>query len=354
MKLPVATYRLQFRGGMDFDRAASLVDYIEALGASHLYASPVFTATTGSGHGYDITDPNEIDPALGGREGLERLAAALRDRGMGLILDIVPNHMAFNAENPWLRDILRHGRESRYARHFDIDMESERLRLPWLEDHFESVVGGGDATVADDPDGPVLAIAGLRVPLRDCAELGPARDDPAPDRIRALHAAQPWRLVSWRTEQDALTHRRFFNITGLVGVRVEDEAVFEDTHRLLFELLESGTVDGIRIDHIDGLADPEGYLDRLRARAPDVPIWVEKILTGDERLPPWPIEGTTGYETGRRIGQLMMDAEGRAIVDARYREITSRHSPLTDVLSRAKRQILTEDLSAELCSCTDC
>ena len=348
MRLPVATYRLQFRGGMDFDRAAALVDYLDALGASHLYASPVFTATTGSTHGYDITDPNEIDPALGGRDGLDRLSDALRARGMGLILDIVPNHMAFNAENSWLRDILRRGRESRFCRHFDIDMESERLRLPWLEDHFETVLEGGGATVADDPDGPSLDIAGLRVPLCTCGELEAAREDPTPDRIRALHAAQPWRLVSWRTEQDALTHRRFFNITGLVGVRVEDEAVFEDTHRLLFDLLKSGTVDGIRIDHIDGLADPEGYLDRLRSRAPDVPIWVEKILTGDERLPPWPIEGTTGYETARRFAQVATNADGRATVDARYREVTSRYALLTDLLARAKRQILTEDLSAEL------
>jgi hypothetical protein len=208
-------------------------------GVSHLYASPLFTATPGSAHGYDVTDPNEIDPALGGRAGLERLSAALKARGMGLVLDIVPNHMAFAPETPWLRDVLRHGAESRYARHFDLDIARERLRLPWLTDHFEDMAG--EMTVGDDPDGPVLVAGDLRVPLAATPSLDAARAAPTPEAIRRLHAEQPWRLVHWRTEQDALTHRRFFNVTGLVGVRVEDPEVFEDTHALLFDLVDRGS-----------------------------------------------------------------------------------------------------------------
>jgi (1->4)-alpha-D-glucan 1-alpha-D-glucosylmutase len=346
MRLPTATYRLQFRNGVDFDAAVGLVPYLDALGVSHLYASPLFTATPGSTHGYDVTDPTEIDPALGGRAGLERLSTALKARGMGLVLDIVPNHMAFAPETPWLRDVLRHGGESRYARHFDLDTERERLRLPWLTDHFEDAVG--EMTVGDDPDGPVLVAGDLRVPLAATASLDAARTDPAPDTIRRLHDEQPWRLVHWRTEQDALTHRRFFNVTGLVGVRVEDPVVFEDTHALLFDLIDRGIVDALRIDHVDGLADPGGYLARLRARLPETPVWVEKILSEGEALPDWPIEGTTGYEVSRLVGRLLLDDAGREEIAAAYREATGRDAPVAEVFARAKRQILTEDLAAEL------
>jgi (1->4)-alpha-D-glucan 1-alpha-D-glucosylmutase len=333
---------------MDFDRAAMLVPYLDSLGVSHLYASPLFTATPGSSHGYDVTDPTEIDPALGGRAGLERLSAALKARDMGLVLDIVPNHMAFAPETPWLRDVLRHGAASRYARHFDLDTDRERLRLPWLTGHFEHLVA--EMTVGEDADGAVLVAGDLRVPLAATPSLGAVRADPSPDAIRRLHEEQPWRLVHWRTEQDALTHRRFFNVTSLVGVRVEDEAVFEDTHALLFDLIDRGIVDALRIDHVDGLADPGGYLARLRARLPETPIWVEKILSEGEDLPDWPIEGTTGYEVSRLIGRLLLDAEGRAEIGAAYREATGRDAPVAEVFARAKRQILTEDLAAELWS----
>jgi (1->4)-alpha-D-glucan 1-alpha-D-glucosylmutase len=267
---------------------------------------------------------------------------------MGLILDIVPNHMAFAPETPWLRDVLRHGASSRFARHFDLDMEAERLRLPWLADHFETVLAEGTIAVADDPDGPVLDLGGLRVPLADTPPLDAARRGPAPDTIRALHEAQPWRLVHWRTEQDALTHRRFFNVTGLVGVRVEDPQVFEDTHALILGLVRSGLIDGLRIDHVDGLADPAAYMSRLRTHLPDTPIWIEKILSDGEDLPAWPVEGTTGYEISRLIGRLLLDPVGRETIGQAYREATGRDAPVAQVFARAKRQILTEDLAAEL------
>ncbi|GGL63060.1 malto-oligosyltrehalose synthase [Wenxinia marina] len=349
MTLPTACYRLQFRGGMDFDRAATLAPYLARLGISHLYASPLFTAQSGSTHGYDVTDQGEVDPALGGRAGLERLSAALKAEGLGLVLDIVPNHMAFSVETPWLRDVLRRGPDSRYARHFDLDPEEERIRLPWLTAPFEDVLADGKLAVEDDEEGPVLVIdGGLRVPLAAGAEIDGARGGDA-GALRALHAAQPWRLVHWRTESDALSHRRFFNVTGLIGVRVEDEAVFEDVHRLTFDLVDSGIVDGIRIDHIDGLADPAGYLARLRGRLPDTPIWVEKILSGPETLPrDWPIEGTTGYVAARAFSRLLTDADGLDAVDDAYRAATGRTDPVEDVLHRARRQIMTHDLAAEL------
>ncbi|MGZ9810483.1 malto-oligosyltrehalose synthase [Pseudoroseicyclus sp. H15] len=346
MRLPTATYRLQFRQGMDFDRAASLVPYMAELGISDLYASPLFTATPGSTHGYDVTDPGEIDPDLGGIEGLRRLSAALKEKGLGLVLDIVPNHMAFSVDTPWLRDVLRHGASSRYAGHFDLDPAAGRIRLPWLPAPFEDVLGS--LSVQDSPDGPVLDTGGLQVPLAETASLEAARSGDA-DALRALHDEQPWQLVHWRTENDILSHRRFFAVTGLVGVRVEEDEVFEDVHRLLFQLVEEGIVTGIRIDHIDGLNDPAAYLDKLRARVPDTPIWVEKILSGPERLPEsWPVEGTTGYVVARALSRLLTNREGLDRIEEDYREATGRTDSVDEVIYRARKQVMTQDLGAEL------
>ncbi|MFW5641275.1 MAG: malto-oligosyltrehalose synthase [Roseicyclus sp.] len=346
MDLPTSCYRLQFREGMDFDRAAALAPYLSALGISHLYASPLFTAQTGSTHGYDVTDPTEIDPALGGRAGLERLSAALKAEGLGLILDIVPNHMAFSVETPWLRDVLRHGPESRYARHFDLDPGAGRIRLPWLTAPFEDTLP--ELSVDDDPDGPVMVAGGLRVPLAATPSLDAGRAG-EPRALRALHAEQRWRLVHWRTGRDALSHRRFFSVTGLIGVRVEDEDVFADMHALLLDLVGSGIVQGIRIDHVDGLHDPAAYLERLRGHLPDTPVWVEKILSGPEMLPrDWPVQGTTGYVAARALSRLLTEADGLDRIAAAYRDVTGRTDSVEDVIGRARHQVMTEELAAEL------
>lgn len=332
MKIPTATYRLQLREGMDFEGAEQLVPYLRDLGVSHLYLSPVFTAAPGSTHGYDVTDPNEIDPALGGRGGLQSLSDALHDAGLGLVLDIVPNHMAFTVDNPWLADVLRHGRESRYAQHFDIDWSAGRLRLPWLGAPFSDLVASRKIAFEN---GEMIA-PGLRVPLAM-----PAKAD-----IFATHDAQPWRLTHWRTEAAAITHRRFFTVTGLIGVRVEDASVFEDMHRLTFDLIETGVADALRVDHVDGLSDPGEYLDRLRGRLPDTPIWVEKILTGDERLPDWPVEGTTGYVAARAIARVLTDPAGAE-------RLAEGWPAFGDIRDDAKTQIITTELQAELERLTD-
>ena len=324
MTPPTATYRLQLREGMDLDGAAALVPYLADLGVSHLYLAPIFTAASGSTHGYDIVDPNAVDPVLGGRPALERLSAALRGAGLGLILDIVPNHTAFSLENAWLRDVLRHGPDSPYAGHFDIFWDTfpdRRLRLPWRDGPPEPFARD------DDPDGPVLVANGLRLPV--------AEGDAVP---------RHWRLADWRTEAAAITHRRFFTVTGLIGMRVEDAAVFEDMHRLTFELVEAGLVDGLRVDHVDGLADPAGYLKRLRARLPDTPVWIEKILTGDEPLPDWPIQGTTGYEAARAFARVLTNREGAARL--------SRGWDFGATLTDARRQIVETELLAEVAQLT--
>lgn len=345
--LPSSCYRLQLRNGMTFAAATRLLPYLFRLGISHLYLSPVFAAQPGSTHGYDVIDPTMIDPALGGRAGFERLSQAAHAQGMGIILDIVPNHVAFTLENPWVRDVLARGRNSRYFGHFDI-LPDQKLALPMLEAPFEEVLDKAGFTVAMADDGPVLVHGQLRVPL-DPVTL--CHDLPRPtdrDEIRALHDRQFWRLCHWRTERDAITHRRFFNITGLIGVRVEDESVFEDSHRLIFDLIGSGAVSGLRIDHIDGLADPASYLRRLHARLPDTPVWLEKILAPGETLPDWPVAGTTGYVLACDIGQLLTDCDGAHRLDTLYQRETGRQAEFGAIVVAAKRAILETELAAEL------
>jgi (1->4)-alpha-D-glucan 1-alpha-D-glucosylmutase len=342
---PTATYRLQFRNGMTFDRAIEIVPYLKRLGVSHLYASPIFTAAKGSTHGYDVTDHNEIDPTLGGQEGFGRLSDALREAGLGLILDIVPNHMAASLENRWWRSVVQWGAESPYARHFDIDW-SRRLTLPILGRPFIDALAEGELKFVLEDEHGALALAyfdnllplhpstwgevvgGLDDPravaLVRAARAAPEAGDEFNARVRRLfeegdasplqaalgalsadkqliariHDLQPWRLLHWKEARRDLSYRRFFEITGLVGVRVEEPSVFDGVHRLALDLVRSGQVDGLRIDHVDGLADPKAYLERLREEAgEDAYIIVEKILERDERLPPdWPVAGISGIE----------------------------------------------------------
>jgi len=273
-RIPTATCRIQLREGVDFAALTARLDQIADLGVSHLYLSPIFAATEGSTHGYDITDPTRIENSLGGAEGFAALAEQAKARDLGIILDIVPNHTAFSVQNPWLADVLTHGRSSPRARHFDIDWQAGPLVLPWLPAPFEQMLTEGAFRVRDGQ----WMFGDLALPL--------APGTNATDDLRALHEAQHWRLVHHVLERDGITHRRFFNVTDLIGMRVEDGTVFDDTHALILELVRSGQVQGLRVDHVDGLADPAGYLERLAEALPGTPVWVEKILTGDEALRP--------------------------------------------------------------------
>jgi len=398
MKTPSATYRLQFRNGMDFDRAVELVPYLQRLGISHLYASPVFTAAPNSTHGYDVTDHNEIEPALGGRSGLERLVAALKGAGMGLLLDIVPNHMAASLENAWWRDVVEWGRQSPYNRHFDIDWR-ERLTLPVLGRPYQDVLTAGELSLQLDRrhGGLSLAYFGNLLPLtpssygmvlsglmgdlaarmlaiagqasaegcaafheeigRALAEIGPALEleqqlkNLSKDMrlLDAVHGLQPWCLIFWKDARKHLSYRRFFEVTGLVGVRVEDPRVFDDVHRLTLELVKSGLVDGLRIDHVDGLADPAGYLDRLRLEGgPDMLLVVEKILARDETLPPeWPVAGTTGYEFIASMADILIERKGLAGLHQAYPS-PSRIRDFSKEIRTAKRQMVADNFLTEL------
>lgn len=338
MRPLVASYRLQLRQGVDFDRAVELLPYIAGLGVSHLYLSPIFTAESGSTHGYDVANPAEIDPVLGGRAGYERLAAAAQARGLGIILDLVPNHTVLSVENPWLLDALTHGADSPYARHFDVDWEAG-LILPILPEPRDEMIAAGAFEI--DRETQRVRWEGGWLPLAP----GTAEEG----GVTEILGRQHWQLRHWVRERRKLSHRRFFNITSLIGMRVEDRAVFDAMMALPLELLRAGLADGLRIDHVDGLADPAGYLGWLRDEVgPNVPVWVEKILTGDEEMPDWPVEGTTGYEANDRITRLLLDEAGMDRLDAMWRGVTGARGDYEAACRVARHQILSGDLAAEL------
>ncbi|WP_420028344.1 malto-oligosyltrehalose synthase [Kosakonia cowanii] len=338
---------------MTFERAVALVPYIKKLGISHLYASPIFTATSGSTHGYDVTDANEIDPTLGGREGFDKLAQALKAAGLGLIIDIVPNHMAASLENAWWRDVIAKGEKSQWARHFDIDW-SRRLTLPFLGEDFDAVVEKGELKVEADPQTgkPAFVYYESVYPLVEASWQGREQEilgltDAA--KIAELHEQQPWRLMSWRDAASDLSYRRFFEITGLVGMRVEDDQVFDDTHKLILELVHSGAVDGLRVDHVDGLADPRGYLMRLRQKAgDDCHITVEKILGKGEHLPEdWPVSGTTGYEFIAALSDVLVDDENLDGLREAYDQVVGKPVDMKAELRAAKLLMVDRNFAGE-------
>ncbi|WP_309085206.1 malto-oligosyltrehalose synthase [Chelativorans sp.] len=367
MTIPHATYRLQFREGMTFERAAEIVPYLAELGISHLYASPIFTAAPGSTHGYDVADHQELDPSLGGEEGFARLAAALKEHGLGMLLDIVPNHMAVSTANPWWRDVLKHGRESPFAGHFDINWDASKLLLPVLgEPYGEALAEGKLQLKLDEESGePVFSYYALSLPLHPeslslflghgDADHGPALEEALAeanadkDLLHRVHEAQVWRLAYWRLAREALTYRRFFEISDLIGVRVEDPAVFADVHKLPIKLVREGVVDGLRIDHVDGLADPKAYLAELRRASGLDYVVVEKILGAEEDLRrEWDCAGTTGYEVARLITALQVEPRHDEAMTRGWTRFTGGDADFAGQVLAAKRRILTINLAGEL------
>lgn len=318
MTLPASTYRLQIRSGFDLNAAAALVPYWRDLGVGWLYLSPLLRSAAGSDHGYDVVDPSMVDPGRGGRSGLERLASAAHAAGIGLLVDIVPNHVgiAVPRENPWWWDVLRRGRESPRAAAFDVDWDAGggRILLPVLGSEPPAAWDGLVVDPRPAPDAPdgLLRRDGLVLPL------APGSLDGLPDpsgHLAEVLSRQRYELRFWRDESTALNYRRFFAVSALAGVRVEDPDVFEAAHAEVLDWVRSGLVDGLRVDHPDGLADPGGYLARLRELA-GVPVWAEKILERGEDLPPWwDAAGTTGYDALASLDRLFVDPAGEEPLD---------------------------------------
>jgi (1->4)-alpha-D-glucan 1-alpha-D-glucosylmutase len=371
-----ATYRLQLNAAFTLNDARAQVEYFSQLGVSHLYLSPVLAARRGSQHGYDVIDPTRINPELGAEADLRRLADELHERSMGILLDIVPNHMATGPENLYWDDVLAYGERSRYARWFDIAWGADpsgrrKLVLPVLGDDLASVLDRGELSVtlhqgrsprityfshsfSLDPTSlpPELQLA--QADPEEARELASLFSGPtAKERLAQLLASQHYRLEFWRRGVSNINYRRFFDVNELAALRVQDPAVFTATHDYILNLVCDGVIDGLRVDHIDGLVDPAAYLERLRAAVPaGTPIFVEKILALDERLrSTWPVQGTTGYQFLNEVEEVFLDPAGAARIERFYRSLRRLgrgDKTFDDIAREAKKHVLRSALLADL------
>lgn len=380
MQIPGATYRLQFNRSFTFEDARQLTDYMQELGITDLYASPIFTAPPASNHGYDVCDYSRINPVLGGSAEWLALTNELRKRAMGLLLDFVPNHMgAVPGLNHWWRDVLEHGRDSRYAKFFDVDWEAYngRILLPILGAELGTILEQGVIRLAFREDRLGLQYGETILPLtpasaqqaweslRSTTEPDPnatvatfnetVKKPESRDWMGELLAKQVYVLEYWRTGTRRANYRRFFDVDGLIGINVDLPEVFEAAHRLLAVLVKAGQVTGLRLDHIDGLADPAGYLERLqrflKGSNPEhggFYILVEKILMGSEELrEEWPVSGTTGYEFGAAVTRLLVERASEQEISRIYQSFVGDKTPLESVIIKSKRQVMSLALSKE-------
>ncbi|HVH63292.1 MAG TPA: malto-oligosyltrehalose synthase [Candidatus Dormibacteraeota bacterium] len=355
---PRCTYRIQLSSAFTFDDAAACAAYFASLGISHLYCSPILQAVHGSTHGYDVVDPTRVSDDLGGDAGFHRLVESMRQHSIELIVDIVPNHMATaGRSNPWWWDLLSNGLLSPYAGYFDVDWAPStstmkgRVLLGVLGDRYGRELERGALTLEKDGDAAVVRYHDQDFPISrdslDSTKLEEVERDL--DAFDSLLQHQNYRLAYWRSAQEELNYRRFFTIDSLIGLRVEREEVFEAAHRLVCSLVASGDIDGLRVDHIDGLRDPQAYLERLRSGAPDAYVVAEKILAADEWLPSaFPLQGTTGYDFIAEVDQLFVDHEAEAAMTALYHAFTGDTQPYPEVVHSCKQEIVTGELAADI------
>lgn len=340
MRTPVSTYRLQIRPSFTLHDGAALTGYLRDLGVDWVYLSPILTAEEGSDHGYDVTDPSTVDASRGGAEGFAVLSKAAREAGLGVLVDIVPNHMgvASPPQNAWWWSLLKEGRASRYAEAFDVDWDfgGGKLRLPVLG-------SGNDLAKLELVDGE-LRYFDHRFPLAEGSYV-------AGDNVRDVHARQHYELVDWRRADAELNYRRFFAVNTLAGIRVEIPWVFEEAHAEVARWFRDGLADGLRIDHPDGLADPSGYLARLKETTGGSYVLVEKILEPGEELPEnFDCEGTTGYDALADVDRLFVDPDAEArldALDARLRGTETR-ADYQAMIHGTKRRITDGILRSEI------
>ena len=360
-----ATYRLQLSSELGFEQAANLVPYLAQLGVSHLYCSPVLQARHGSTHGYDVAEPARLSAALGGEGGFRALLDATRAVGLRLVVDIVPNHLGVGADNPLWDALLAEGPAGPAGRVFDVDWEpalprtAGKVIVPVLGAPYADVLHAGELTLEAGDSGPRVRYHEHSFPLSEAARQAVERGSiealagrPGEPvtwlRLHGLLDTQHYRLVHWRIGDAVVNYRRFFGISDLAAVRVEDPAVFARTHERILALVRRDGVDGLRIDHIDGLADPAGYLERLRAEVgADAWLVVEKILAPGEALPAWPVAGTTGYDFLADVLALFVDPAAEGTLDQLAFANDAWPTNLAAWARQAKVEVLEQDLAAD-------
>jgi (1->4)-alpha-D-glucan 1-alpha-D-glucosylmutase len=444
-RVPLATYRLQFNKNFTFNDATRILDYLRELGITEIYASPILTSRRGSGHGYDVTDPNRLDPDLGTEKDFDVFLSELEKRGMGLLLDIVPNHMAASSENPWWMDVLENGPDSAFSSYFDIDWHppsrnlDNKILLPVLGRPFGEALDNGEfkvsfrrdkfsieyfdssfplaprtygsvlahrigrlrnaldensaafqeyqgivaalSAISDRETNPVESASDKRVRFESLRERlrqlavdskevaqfiqenlatfnGKEGDPSSFSNLQRLLGEQNYVLAYWQNINETINYRRFFTITDLVGMRVEDSVVFDATHSLILRLISRGAVIGLRIDHIDGLRDPLGYLKRLQERltagnattgGEEAYVLVEKILARHEELPlDWPVAGTTGYDYLNFANRVFVNPAGAKEIERVYSDFIGRKMKFNDVLYQKKKLVMSTILGVEM------
>ncbi|GAA4310015.1 hypothetical protein GCM10023149_04570 [Mucilaginibacter gynuensis] len=409
---PVATYRIQFHKGFTFNDLERIIPYLQKLGISTLYASPVFEATPGSTHGYDIVNPHRISPEIGTLKQLRALSKKLKAAGINWLQDIVPNHMAFHPNNAWLNDVLERGAMSAYANFFDMAGTSAlfegKIMVPFLGSSLADVIKKGDLQLAvangrlslsyfdsayplnpasylsvlkakrDKPDAIKQLIAIIEQVVKETepgtynqlwdealSQLSAAHNDGSvtdylddsiqtinkdKPKLRKLADEQLYRLCSWAETDHTINFRRFFTVNGLICLNIQDEKVFEHYHQFIKSLLNEGVFQGLRVDHIDGLYDPTAYLNKLRQLVgPDVYIVIEKILEDGEQMPVnWPVQGTTGYEYLADVNNLFTNKDNEKIFSTYYDKLVGTNVPVQQQIWEKKAYILNHHMAGEL------
>jgi malto-oligosyltrehalose synthase/4-alpha-glucanotransferase len=349
---PIATYRIQFHKEFTFKALSGIVDYLQKLGIGTLYASPVFSAMAGSTHGYDGIDPNRINPEIGTEDEFVKLAESFKAKNIGWLQDIVPNHMAFHPDNKWLADVLEKGRESAYASFFDIDWANGKLMVPFLGAKLDDAIEQGDLEIAIADKKPVLKYFDSTYPLAkesiEGVDIARANQDKA--MLRQIIEQQHYRLCHWQETSGEINYRRFFTINGLLCLNIQDKKVFDAYHALIAKYVQGGIIQGLRVDHIDGLFDPWGYLNNLRDLAGDKTYTVvEKILEPGEELPAdWPVQGTTGYDFLGIINNLFTNRDAEKKLTEFYQKFTGDRDPVEGQIHEKKAYILHNDMRGEL------
>ncbi|HJW18277.1 MAG TPA: alpha-amylase family glycosyl hydrolase, partial [Flavisolibacter sp.] len=408
---PVSTYRIQFHAAFTFDDLENILPYLQELGVTTVYASPVFTAMPGSTHGYDVLDPTTINAEIGTEEKLQQISHVLHEANMGWLQDIVPNHMAYDIRNPWVFDILEKGHSSIYANFFDVAWTSTlfqgRLMVPFLGQSLEEVIQNKELKLAYKDNRFVFTYHENSFPLhprsyntifkeaggaqaflvliREIENLHKAEDasiyrqqwhelliqvdgimrnkvlkEPVekvlaaynsdPSRLMELTGEQVYRLCDWKETDGQINYRRFFTVNGLICLDIQHPEVFKAHHELIRQLVKEGVFQGLRIDHVDGLYDPHQYLEQLRESVGhDTYIVVEKILEAGESLPAtWPVQGTSGYEFLSLVNNLLTDGSNKQAFIDFYEELAGRQQSIREQVWEKKRHILYHHMSGEL------